>query len=74
MHDDKTASLHEPALKHHFDDLGQQHEAATLGMWLFLGTEVLFFGGLFAAYMLYRVWYPRRLAQRAARSTSPWEP
>jgi cytochrome c oxidase subunit III len=53
--------LLEPAptpLKHHFDDLGQQHEAATLGMWLFLATEVLFFGGLFAAYMLYRMWYP----------------
>jgi cytochrome c oxidase subunit III len=58
VRDDKTATLHEPALKHHFDDLGQQHEAATLGMWLFLATEVLFFGGLFAAYMLYRVWYP----------------
>jgi cytochrome c oxidase subunit 3 len=58
VHDDKTAMLHEPALQHHFDDLGQQHEAATLGMWLFLATEVLFFGGLFAAYMLYRVWYP----------------
>jgi len=58
VHDDKTATLDEPALKHHFDDLGQQHEAATLGMWIFLATEVLFFGGLFAAYMLYRVWYP----------------
>ena len=51
-------TLHEPALKHHFDDLVQQHEAATLGMWLFLATELLFFGGLFAAYMIYRVWYP----------------
>jgi len=58
VHDDKTASLHEPALKHHFDDLAQQHEAATLGMWVFLGTEVLFFGGLFTAYLLYRIWYP----------------
>ena len=50
--------LHDSALKHHFDDLDQQHEAATLGMWVFLATEVLFFGGLFTAYMLYRVWYP----------------
>jgi len=58
VEDIKTASVHEPELKHHFDDMGQQHEAATLGMWLFLATEVLFFGGLFAAYMLYRVWYP----------------
>jgi cytochrome c oxidase subunit 3 len=56
--DHAAATLHEPALKHHFDDLGQQHEAATLGMWVFLATEVLFFGGLLAAYMLYRVWYP----------------
>jgi cytochrome c oxidase subunit 3 len=53
-----TAALHEPELRHHFDDMGQQHEAATLGMWLFLATEVLFFGGLFAAYLLYRMWYP----------------
>ena len=58
VEDTKTASVHEPELKHHFDDMGQQHEAATLGMWLFLATEVLFFGGLFMAYMLYRVWYP----------------
>ncbi len=58
MEDIRTAPVHEPRLRHHFDDLGQQREAATLGMWLFLSTEVLFFGGLFAAYMIYRVWYP----------------
>jgi hypothetical protein len=49
---------HHRDLQHHFDSLEQQHEAATLGMWLFLVTEVLFFGGLFMAYMLYRIWYP----------------
>ena len=37
----------------------QQLEASTLGMWLFLVTEVMFFGGLFLAYMLYRIWYPQ---------------
>src|SRR5512140_1438593 len=58
VEDTKTATVGEPELRHHFDDMGQQHEAATLGMWLFLATEVLFFGGLFMAYMLYRVWYP----------------
>jgi cytochrome c oxidase subunit 3 len=47
-----------PALAHHFDDMAQQKEAATLGMWVFLATEVLFFGGLFAAYSVYRGWYP----------------
>ncbi len=49
---------HHPAQQHHFDTLQQQHEASTLGMWIFLITEVMFFGGLFMAYMLYRVWYP----------------
>ena len=37
--------------------MSQQKEAAVLGMWAFLLTEILFFGGLFMAYMLYRTWY-----------------
>ncbi len=45
------------ALQHHFETMQQQKEASTLGMWVFLLTEVLFFGGLFFAYLLYRVWY-----------------
>jgi cytochrome c oxidase subunit III len=45
------------ALKHHFADMEQQHETATLGMWLFLVTEVMFFGGMFCAYLVYRVAY-----------------
>ena len=53
---------HPPALAHHFEDLGQQSEAATLGMWVFLVTEVLFFGGLFLAYTIYRGWYPDAFA------------
>ena len=47
-----------PALAHHFEDLAQQKEAATLGMWVFLVTEVLFFSGLFCTYSVYRNWYP----------------
>jgi cytochrome c oxidase subunit 3 len=53
---------HHPALAHHFDSLAQQTEATTLGMWVFLVTEVLFFGGLFATYMIYRSWYPDAFA------------
>jgi cytochrome c oxidase subunit 3 len=53
---------HHPALAHHFDSLEQQTEATTLGMWVFLVTEVLFFGGLFATYMIYRSWYPDAFA------------
>ena len=45
------------ALAHHFDDLRQQYEASTLGIWAFLLTEIMFFGGLFAAYTVYRSVY-----------------
>ncbi len=45
-------------LAHHFDDLDQQVETGTMGMWAFLVTEVLFFGGLFGAYAVYRSSYP----------------
>jgi len=51
-------SDHPAALAHHFSDAGQQHESAKLGMWIFLLTEVLLFGGLFAAYAVYRAWNP----------------
>ena len=45
---------HPPGLAHQFDDLNQQHESASLGMWAFLVTEVMFFGGLFLAYTFLR--------------------
>jgi cytochrome c oxidase subunit III len=57
-----THAHHHPALAHHFDNLEQQKEASTLGMWVFLVTEVLFFGGLFLTYMIYRSWYPDAFA------------
>ena len=43
-----------PWLQHHFDTMEQQAEASILGMWTFLCTEILFFGGLFMAYLVYR--------------------
>jgi cytochrome c oxidase subunit 3 len=46
-----------------FDDYEQQHKAASLGMWGFLATEVLFFGGLFTGYTVYRVTYPAAFAE-----------
>jgi cytochrome c oxidase subunit 3 len=50
---------HEPAdLQHHFVSLEQQKDASQLGMWVFLVTEILFFGGLFTAYIVYRWSYP----------------
>ena len=44
---------------HHFDNLGQQQSSVKIGMWMFLVTEVMFFGGIICAYTVYRVWYPK---------------
>jgi cytochrome c oxidase subunit 3 len=41
-----------------FDTEAQQKDASTLGMWIFLVTEIMFFGGMFAVYTIYRSWYP----------------
>jgi len=49
-------------LAEQFDDLEQQEETATIGMWTFLSTEVIFFGGLFLAYIVYRTTYPHAFA------------
>ena len=51
-----------PALQHHFENMEQQREAGTLGMWVFLVTEIMFFGGMFMAYILYRNAYPAAFA------------
>jgi len=47
----------ERALQHHFADMEQQQETSTFGMWMFLLTEIMFFGGLFTAYLVYRASY-----------------
>jgi len=52
-----TSFVHEQ-----FDDIEQQRNAAQLGMWIFLATEVLFFGGLFLGYTVYRSLYPDTFA------------
>jgi len=43
---------------HHFENADQQYQSAKLGMWVFLATEILFFGGLFVAYTVYRANHP----------------
>ena len=49
-----TAHAEPPQFQHHFVDMAAQREASSLGMWVFLVTEVLFFGGMFTAYVVYR--------------------
>ena len=51
-----------PGLAHHFDSYEQQKEASYFGMWLFLAQEIMFFGGLFAAYVVYRLSHPEAFA------------
>lgn len=53
------------AIQKQFDNLEQQRETANLGMWVFLGTELMFFGGVFLAFTIYRLTYPRAFAEAA---------
>ena len=59
-------------LKHYFVDSDQQFEASKMGMWVFLVTEILFFGGLFAAYIVYRSWYPDLYVQASTELDTFW--
>src|SRR6266478_2085218 len=62
---------HDPALAHQFENLAQQKEASTLGMWVFLVTEILFFGGLFLTYGVYRNLYAAAFTE-ASRELIVW--
>ncbi len=53
----------ELAVEHQFETAEQQREAATMGMWLFVATEILFFGGMFLGYTAYRIYYPQAFAE-----------
>jgi cytochrome c oxidase subunit III len=59
------------ALQHHFENAEQQRDASTIGMWSFLLTEIMFFGGLFLAYFAYRQAYPLAFAS-ASLKTDLW--
>src|ERR1700682_1055448 len=51
------------ALLHQFDTAEQQKNASTLGMWIFLVTEIMFFGGMFTAYIVYRTLHPNAFVE-----------
>lgn len=51
-------SWHDGGLQHQFDNMEQQKEAVSIGMWMFLVQEIMFFGGLFMVYLLFRYKYP----------------
>ncbi|MES1258046.1 MAG: cytochrome c oxidase subunit 3 family protein [Acidobacteriota bacterium] len=58
-------------VRHHFENYAQQKDASTIGMWVFLLTEIMFFGGMFLAYFVYRQWYPNAFAS-ASLKTNLW--
>jgi cytochrome c oxidase subunit 3 len=57
---------------HQFDDPAQQYEAANLGMWIFLATEVMFFGGMFLGYTAYRIKFPVSFAEASNHLELMW--
>jgi cytochrome c oxidase subunit 3 len=59
------------ALRVQFDTAEQQKDASSLGMWIFLITEIMFFGGMFAAYTVYRSWYPDVFAIASTSLNAP---
>lgn len=66
-------SANHPAhVQHHFVDSDQQFESSKLGMWVFLVNEILFFGGLFCAYIIFRAWYPELFTQAALELNKLW--
>ncbi len=65
------ADAHPAHLQHHFVSSDQQFDAAKMGMWLFLVTEVLLFAGMFVAYTVYRVWHPEVFVA-GATLLDPW--
>jgi cytochrome c oxidase subunit 3 len=65
-------AVHHPKLQHHFDTMEQQAEASSLGMWVFLVTEIMFFGGLFMAYIVYRHLSPEGFQEASFELNRVW--
>ena len=56
----RAAGPHSPphsAFRHHFESMANQKDSSLLGMWVFLAQEIMFFGGMLAAYFIYRNLY-----------------
>jgi cytochrome c oxidase subunit 3 len=60
-------SANHSIVAHHFEDLEQQRETETMGMWLFLATEILIFGAIFTCYAVYRLRYAHDFEAASAR-------
>ena len=63
---------HTPGLQHQFEDMKQQEESVSVGMWAFLAQEIMFFGGLFTAYLVLRSRYPMAFAAGSNHLDAFW--
>ena len=54
-------------VSHHFSNADQEFDSCKLGMWLFILTEFMLFGGLFVAYAVFRTWYPETFESGAEK-------
>lgn len=71
-HDPAADDHHDSLVAHHFEDLEQQTESAQLGMWLFLAQEIMFFGGLFLLYFVYRTQFYDAWVAGSGHLSVPW--
>jgi cytochrome c oxidase subunit 3 len=63
---------HPPGLQHQFEDMKQQEESVSIGMWLFLVQEIMFFGGLFTVYLVFRSRFPMAFAAGSNHLDAFW--
>jgi cytochrome c oxidase subunit 3 len=67
-----SSEAHAPHVAHHFDNAEQQYDACVLGMWIFLVTEIMFFGGALGVYAVYRYKYPEAFAAASHHLDVVW--
>src|SRR5438034_3751918 len=63
---------HEPGLQHQFENMEQQEESVAIGMWMFLVQEIMFFGGLFTVYLVFRSKFPMAFAAASNHLDAFW--
>ncbi|MEQ1604264.1 MAG: cytochrome c oxidase subunit 3 family protein [Pyrinomonadaceae bacterium] len=71
-HSEHSEHHHQPGLQHQFEDMAQQEESVTIGMWMFLVQEIMFFGGMFTAYLVFRSRYPMAFAAGSNHLDAFW--
>jgi cytochrome c oxidase subunit 3 len=71
-HTDTHDHYHPPGLQHQFEDMKQQEESVSIGMWMFLVQEIMFFGGMFTVYLVFRSRFPMAFAAGSNHLDALW--